>query len=220
MDSQFEGRTVRSYLVDVPRSQIVLLHGGCFQMGDHTWNREQAEALASQFHANVYVPDFPQSSLEDTQHWLAHYISHLPSDLDLTVMGTSSGGYHALWLASQNLVNQCWALCPVADPYARYQYLETSTHPKRNEMMSQQLKYFGSLENMHTATDLLITQTISVPTTLICVGDDQNVPLAQINYVCQHQPIINQVVLNEGGHQTCFQASKTVIDILAPTLQR
>jgi len=45
----------------------------------------------------------------------------------------------------------CINICPISDPYKRHMYLIKSNHPKRDEMIENQLKHFGSERNMRQA---------------------------------------------------------------------
>jgi pimeloyl-ACP methyl ester carboxylesterase len=215
-------RQVRVYKSLDPQTEVkyklILLHGGCFYTGDHTWNHIQAQQYVRILNAQVYVPDFPQDNLNQTHYFLTQLVAEIGHDVPLIVVGTSSGGYHALWLACQDRVSMCFAFCPIADPYARYQYLQSSNHSKKNQMLSQQLGYFKSVEKMRIASEELQNMIIKVPTVIVKVNDDVNVPPDVLVKFLKSQPKIYVKEITSGGHHLCFEDSNELIEIMKISL--
>jgi homoserine acetyltransferase len=220
IDQDMMGWNVRIYTPSDQniRFKMILIHGGCFSAGDHTWNAEQASRYAKAIKAKVYVPDFPQYTTTSTRIYLRQLVEEIKGQFPIIVVGTSSGGYHALWLACQKIVSTCFAFCPVADPYARYLYLSSSTHPNRDIMMSQQLNYFKSVAKMQLASEELQNMIIETPTVVVKVQDDINVPPEVLTAFLAKQPNVYIETMTSGGHQECFKDSKILLDVMIRAL--
>lgn len=99
------------------------------------------------------------------------------------------------------LIDFCILLCPVSDPYARFRYLETSEHPKQSEMISDQLKFFGSERNMRYESKYLNRFTTQVQLLYVADMSDINVPGP-----CNHK--LNKVtepLMYEAGYDIIYK---------------
>jgi len=114
----------------------------------------------------------------------------------LGVSGSSSGGFFALalaadperWGAGPGRFAFALALCPVADPLARAEYLRAVINgtsdvdprhePERaKEILASQLSYFpGGDDQMREARDL-VEKSAWGPTLVVAGAQDKNVPL-------------------------------------------
>ena len=137
-------------------------------------------------------------------------------DLAWGVAGSSSGGYMALALAADPFHWGCamdfsftLALCPVADPLARANYLravingtseiEPRHEPERaRQILASQLSYFpGGDDQMREAAGL-VNEYAMGQTFVVAGGQDKNVPLHVLSKVI---PRANRtLVLGTRGH--------------------
>ena len=199
---------------------VVYAHGGCFSEGDCESFQELGRGFARRG-LMVLDTSFRQGAgnphpgalrdLGDVAAW-AH--EAFP-DLAWGVAGSSSGGYMAMALAADPFRWGCamdfsftLALCPVADPLARANYLrdviagtsdvEPRHEPARaKEILANQLSYFpGGDDQMQEAANL-VTPT-PFPTLVVAGAQDKNVPLHVLSKVI---PRANRtLVLGTRGH--------------------
>ena len=215
------------------RSSIaLLLHGGCFTAGDHTWNAQQAEALTSELKIITVTFDFRTTCLQETMSDLLECIDYLrrrysPVEYSLGVIGCSSAGYFALQLAQQlGTIDYVIALCPVFDPAVRFRYLQDGkiecdswlSLDMRTKMQKQQLVYWQTEQNMIDAAQQLRQGKYKVPTLAIFGNSDANVPPSMALQFCeqvvQHDDRVAVACL-EGGHDLCSKPNKLVQDEIA-----
>lgn len=179
-----------------PVAAAVFAHGGCFHDGDLESQHAVVAALASVGVASVsssyrqggaHPHPAAQRDLED----VAAFVRERWPSLPFGVVGSSSGGWHALHLARALAeVRFCVALCPVADPAARAAYLRAcvaGTAPAEGyacwhaadaarAMLGKQTAYWRSEEAMRTAGEGVATPH-AVPTLMVLGSADKNVPL-------------------------------------------
>ena len=218
---------VRTPAVDSRRSSVaLLLHGGCFTAGDHTWNAEQAASLTCNLNMIVVTFDFRQTCLQETMADLLECIAYLQQrytkeKYSIGVIGCSSAGYYALQLAQQlSNLDYVIALCPVFDPGQRFAYLQddqlcdASLSPAvRTKMQKQQLVYWQTEQNMIDAGQQLRRGKYKVPTLTIFGNSDANVPASMCVEFCeqivQHDDHVAVMCLS-GGHELCSKPSTVV----------
>ena len=212
LDSSLRGLL---YTAPGPRYVALFLHGGCFQDGDETWNAEQCKELSEGTQGVLLTLNFRQSSpselLADCRVGLKYLRETYPS-FPLGVYGGSSGGYYALELSTtESTLSFCVAICPVARPLARFDYLTDTPLLKlevREAMARKQLRHFGDLSRMRPA--LL---SVSVPTLVIAGADDLNVPLVQLH-------MYNPKVVEGAGHVLAYKPSPIVVRLVQEFLQQ
>ena len=205
---------------------VVYAHGGCFSEGDcesfedlgRGFARRGLMVLDTSFRQGAGNPH--PGALRDLGD-VAVWAHEAFPDLAWGVAGSSSGGYMALALAADPFHWGCamdfsftLALCPVADPLARANYLrdviagasdvEPRHEPARaKEILANQLSYFpGGDDQMREARDLVensASYPAWVPTFVVAGAQDKNVPLHVL------MPLMGWVdrtlVLGERGHE-------------------
>ena len=179
---------------------VVYAHGGCFSEGDcesfeelgRGFARRGLMVLDTSFRQGATNPH--PGALRDLGD-VAAWANDKFNDLSWGVAGSSSGGYLALALAADPMHWGCemefyftLALCPVADPLARAEYLRavingTSEIDPRHEperarqILENQLSYFpGGDAEMAAARDL-VEDSANGPTFVVAGAWDKNVPL-------------------------------------------
>lgn len=197
-------RTPDGYTIDinifnpeVPTAAAVFAHGGCFHDGDYTTHPAVSEALASIGVASVSSSyrqgaSYPHPMAQRDLAVVAEFVRKRWPDLPFGIVGSSSGGWHALML-SRSLpdVRFCIALCPVAHPLRRATYLKACIegqaaasgyavlHPPATAkaMLEKQTGYWGSEDAMAAAGEALLSApTQRVPTMMVLGSHDKNVP--------------------------------------------
>ena len=180
---------------------VIYAHGGCFAEGTcesfeqlgRGFARRGLMVLDTSFRQGATNPH--PGALRDLGD-VAAWANDKFNDLSWGVAGSSSGGYLALALAADPLnwgsemeFSFTLALCPVADPLARAEYLravingtsdvdEDNRHtPERaKEILASQLSYFpGGDAEMAAARDLV--EEYNCPTFVVAGAWDKNVPL-------------------------------------------
>ena len=178
---------------------VVYAHGGCFSEGDcesfeelgRGFARRGLMVLDTSFRQGAGNPH--PGALRDLGDVAAWAHEAFP-DLAWGVAGSSSGGYMALALAADPFHWGCamdfsftLALCPVADPLARANYLravingtseiEPRHEPERaRQILENQLSYFpGGDAEMAAARDLV--EEYNGPLFVVAGAWDKNVPL-------------------------------------------
>ena len=180
---------------------VVYAHGGCFSEGTcesfeelgRGFARRGLMVLDTSFRQGATNPH--PGALRDLGD-VAAWANDKFNDLSWGVAGSSSGGYLALALAADPMHWGCemefyftLALCPVADPLARAEYLravingtsnvdEDNRHtPERaKEILASQLSYFpGGDAEMAAARDLV--EEYNGPLFVVAGAWDKNVPL-------------------------------------------
>ena len=200
---------------------VIYAHGGCFAEGTcesfeqlgRGFARRGLMVLDTSFRQGATNPH--PGALRDLGDVAAWARRTFP-DLAWGVSGSSSGGFFALalaadperWGAGPGHFAFTLALCPVADPLARANYLrdviagtsdvEPRHEPARaKEILANQLSYFpGGDDQMQEAANL-VTPT-PFPTLVVAGAQDKNVPLHVLSKVI---PRANRtLVLGTRGH--------------------
>ena len=201
---------------------VIYAHGGCFAEGDcesfEELNRGFARrgllVLSTSFRQGATNPH-PGAlyDLGDVAAW-AH--EAFP-DLAWGVSGSSSGGFFALalaadperWGAGPGHFAFTLALCPVADPLARANYLravingtseiEPRHEPERaRQILASQLSYFPGGDDQMWEAAGLVNEYAMGQTFVVAGGQDKNVPLHVLSKVI---PRANRtLVLGTRGH--------------------
>lgn len=134
--------------------------------------------------------------------------------IKIFVIGSSSGGFHSLWLAMLQLIDCSIALCPVVDPYTRYKYLEENPSERNKTMMMKQMKYFKSLNKMYNVSEELKNMFIEIPTFILYAPNDKNVPENVVmNFIKSQKFIISKKLISE-GHEPCWKNNDEVLELL------
>ena len=201
---------------------VIYAHGGCFSEGDCESFQELGRGFARR---GLLVVDtsFRQGAgnphpgalhdLGDVAAWARRTFP----DLAWGVSGSSSGGFFALalaadperWGAGPGRFAFALALCPVADPLARAEYLRavingtSGVYPRHEpqraqEILANQLSYFpGGDDQMREARDLVTPAPF--PTFVVAGAQDKNVPLHVLTRVMYWAE--RTLVLGERGHE-------------------
>lgn len=209
----------------------MVLHGGCFQQGDESWNGEQCVQWVETLGMHCMTMDFRQTTWDDTVADLLAGVKELQQrypTLPLMVIGCSSGGYMSLRLAKLQCMSKYWcvALCPVADPALRFDYLaETNSvlsPATRQTMRAQQLKYWQTYELMQeAATQVLPTDSSPYlsPTLIVFAETDHNVPLSTITpFLNAIEKQSNSTIVlrtRAGGHEICSKPCTSVTQLIS-----
>ena len=186
---------VRVFMPKEPIAVSVFAHGGCFAMGDVDSQPQINEALAAFGVASISSSyrqghNSPHPAAQSDLSEVALFAQQRWPQLPLGIVGSSSGGWHALKL-SRTIpdVKFCVALCPVAHPGRRAVYLRaceegtvreggyTVHHPavRANAMMEMQTSYWQTEAAMHAAGEELL-EPHNVPTMMVLGSVDKNVP--------------------------------------------
>ena len=179
---------------------VVYAHGGCFSEGDcesfeelgRGFARRGLMVLDTSFRQGATNPH--PGALRDLGD-VAAWANDKFNDLAWGVAGSSSGGYLALALAADPHSWGCemefyftLALCPVADPLARAEYLravingttEVEPHHDREratEILASQLSYFPRGDDQMREARHLVEKSAWGPTFVVAGSQDKNVPL-------------------------------------------
>ena len=225
---------------------VIYAHGGCFAEGTcesfeqlgRGFARRGLMVLDTSFRQGATNPH--PGALRDLGDVAAWARRTFP-DLAWGVSGSSSGGFFALalaadperWGAGPGHFAFTLALCPVADPLARANYLrdviagtsdvEPRHEPARaKEILANQLSYFlGGDDQMREARDLVensASYPAWVPTFVVAGALDKNVPLHVL------MPLMGWVdrtlVLGERGHEIQAVLKEQDYDEIMPWLRR
>ena len=220
---------------------VIYAHGGCFAEGTcesfeqlgRGFARRGLMVLDTSFRQGATNPH--PGALRDLGDVAAWARRTFP-DLAWGVSGSSSGGFFALalaadprrWGAGPGRFAFRLALCPVADPLARAEYLRAVINgtsdvsprhePQRaQEILTNQLSYFpGGDDQMQEAANL-VTPT-PFPTLVVAGAQDKNVPLHVL------MPLMGWVdrtlVLGERGHEIQAVLKDQDYDEIMPWLRR
>ena len=219
---------------------VIYAHGGCFAQGTcesfeqlgRGFARRGLMVLDTSFRQGAGNPH--PGALRDLGDVTAWAHGAFP-DLAWGVAGSSSGGYMALALAADPFRWGCamdfsftLALCPVADPLARANYLrdviagtsdvEPRHEPQRaQEILENQLSYFpGGDDQMREARDLVTPAPF--PTFVVAGAEDKNVPLHVLRRVMY---LANRtLVLGTRGHEIQAALRDEDYDEIMPWLRK
>ena len=183
-----------------PVAVALFAHGGCFHDGDCTTHPAVSKALAQMGIASVSSSyrqgaNHPHPAAQQDLTSVAKFARVRWPSLPFGVVGSSSGGWHALMLArTLPDVRFCVALAPVAHPAKRLRYLEACmsasaaergytvehTTDTARSMILKQTSYWRTEEAMAVAGDALLEPPDAnhrVPTLLVIGNADKNVPV-------------------------------------------
>ena len=219
---------------------VVYAHGGCFSEGTcesfeelgRGFARRGLMVLDTSFRQGAGNPH--PGALRDLGDVAAWAHEAFP-DLAWGVAGSSSGGYMAMALAADPFRWGCamdfsftLALCPVADPLARANYLrdviagtsdvEPRHEPERaRQILASQLSYFpGGDDQMREAAGL-VNEYAMGQTFVVAGGQDKNVPLHVLSKVI---PRANRtLVLGRAGHEVQAVLKDQDYDEIIPWLR-
>ena len=201
---------------------VVYAHGGCFSEGDcesfeelgRGFARRGLMVLDTSFRQGAGNPH--PGALRDLGDVAAWAHEAFP-DLAWGVAGSSSGGYMALALAADPFHWGCamdfsftLALCPVADPLARANYLravingtseiEPRHEPERaRQILASQLSYFPGGDDQMWEAAGLVNEFAMGQVFIVAGAQDKNVPLHVLSGVMRRA--IRTLVLGRAGHE-------------------
>ena len=156
-------------------------------------------------------------------------------DLAWGVSGSSSGGFFALALAADPFRWGCamdfsftLALCPVADPLARANYLrdviagtsdvEPRHEPERaQEILASQLSYFPGGDDQMWEAAGLVNEFAMGQTFVVAGAQDKNVPLHVLSKVIPRAS--RTLVLGRAGHEVQAVLKDQDYDEIIPWLR-
>ena len=220
---------------------VIYAHGGCFAEGTcesfeqlgRGFARRGLMVLDTSFRQGATNPH--PGALRDLGD-VAAWANDKFNDLSWGVAGSSSGGYLALALAADPMHWGCemefyftLALCPVADPLARAEYLRavingTSDVDPRHEkerarqILENQLSYFpGGDAEMAAARDL-VEDSATGPTFVVAGSWDKNVPLHVLSGLMGWAN--RTLVLGERGHEIQAALKDEDYDEIMPWLRK
>ena len=220
---------------------VIYAHGGCFAEGTcesfeqlgRGFARRGLMVLDTSFRQGATNPH--PGALRDLGDVAAWARRTFP-DLAWGVSGSSSGGFFALalaadperWGAGPGHFAFTLALCPVADPLARANYLrdviagtsdvEPRHEPARaKEILANQLSYFpGGDDQMQEAAGL-VNEFAMGQTFVVAGAQDKNVPLHVLSKVI---PRANRtLVLGRAGHEVQAVLKDQDYDEIIPWLR-
>ena len=201
---------------------VIYAHGGCFSEGDcesfqdlgRGFARRGLMVLDTSFRQGAGNPH--PGALRDLGDVAAWAHEAFP-DLAWGVAGSSSGGYMALALAADPFRWGCamdfsftLALCPVADPLARANYLRdviagsSDVSPRHEpqraqEILANQLSYFPGGDDQMWEAAGLVNEFAMGMVFIVAGAQDKNVPLHVLSKVI---PRANRtLVLGRAGHE-------------------
>ena len=220
---------------------VIYAHGGCFAEGTcesfeqlgRGFARRGLMVLDTSFRQGATNPH--PGALRDLGDVAAWARRTFP-DLAWGVSGSSSGGFFALalaadperWGAGPGHFAFTLALCPVADPLARANYLrdviagtsdvEPRHEPARaKEILANQLSYFpGGDDQMQEAAGL-VNEFAMGQTFVVAGAQDKNVPLHVLSKVI---PRANRtLILGPAGHEVQAVLKDQDYDEIIPWLR-
>ena len=219
---------------------VVYAHGGCFSEGDcesfeelgRGFARRGLMVLDTSFRQGAGNPH--PGALRDLGDVAAWAHEAFP-DLAWGVAGSSSGGYMALALAADPFHWGCamdfsftLALCPVADPLARANYLrdviagtsdvEPRHEPERaRQILASQLSYFPGGDDQMWEAAGLVNEFAMGQVFIVAGAQDKNVPLHVLSKVI---PRANRtLVLGRAGHEVQAVLKDQDYDEIIPWLR-
>lgn len=109
-------------------------------------------------------------------------------------------------------------LCPIADPFARYMYLEQSTRAHRESMRAKHLAHFVDEETMQKLgklADPARLPGLDVQPNLVIVGTlDQNAPPCVTSSLKNAPSACTFWEMDGGGHELCYKHNKEVLNAI------
>ena len=219
---------------------VVYAHGGCFAEGDcesfeelgRGFARRGLMVLDTSFRQGAGNPH--PGALRDLGDVAAWAHEAFP-DLAWGVSGSSSGGFFALALAADPFRWGCamdfsftLALCPVADPLARANYLravingtseiEPRHEPERaRQILENQLSYFPGGDDQMWEAAGLVNEYAMGQTFVVAGGQDKNVPLHVLSKVIPRAS--RTLVLGRAGHEVQAVLKDQDYDEIIPWLR-
>ena len=219
---------------------VVYAHGGCFSEGDcesfeelgRGFARRGLMVLDTSFRQGAGNPH--PGALRDLGD-VAAWANDKFNDLTWGVAGSSSGGYLAMALAADPFRWGCamdfsftLALCPVADPLARANYLravingtseiEPRHEPERaRQILENQLSYFPGGDDQMREARALVNEFAMGQVFIVAGAQDKNVPLHVLSKVI---PRANRtLVLGRAGHEVQAVLKDQDYDEIIPWLR-
>jgi len=191
------------------KTAIVLwLHGGCFTHGNRSWSSHVVNHLTER-QLEVYTVDLPQGPEhpwpEARQHLLNLYqfIEKTNPGVPVHVGGESSGAFFAYDTAVQCNAPRCVMLCPVLDPWKRYQ--DFGPDHKKSAM---QLAYFGTVRKMARASaEVADKKPCSTKVTSVIGDCDTDACLGTLN--------THEIITVGGTHALCSHPSVDALRAIA-----
>jgi len=228
-----------------PTAAALFIHGGIFARGDLNSHPAVSRALSetldmiiitASFRCGDVAPHRTGTSLQDLMDVSRYFRSRVFSSIEnkgttdkkkipFGVIGSSSGGYFALALATQNAditFDFCIPICPVAHPNRRALYLKACisgtassdyyrlknvhTVEKAQFILDTQISYWETEEAMEEAGESLRLRRDNInnlhhppPTLLIMGSADKNVPM----YVCEFIQAwaTRTIIVGGAGHE-------------------
>lgn len=211
------------------RAAAVFVHGGKFSTGDRNSHSLVSESLAAQTGIAIITANFRDGSqttyetgksISDLKA-VAEFMKKRYYNEPFGVVGSSSGGFFALALCNEmdfGAIKFCIPLCPVAHPHARAVYLNhciQGTTPlasgkdlyhirlppeKAEDVLTNQMKFFGSYKDMAMASEEVRENIHQVPTLLILASADANVP-PQVTQHLVDNWACRTVIIGGVGHE-------------------
>ena len=220
---------------------VIYAHGGCFAEGTcesfeqlgRGFARRGLMVLDTSFRQGATNPH--PGALRDLGDVAAWARRTFP-DLAWGVSGSSSGGFFALalaadprrWGAGPGRFAFRLALCPVADPLARAEYLRavingTSDVDPRHEperarqILENQLSYFPGGDDQMREARALVNEFAMGQTFVVAGAQDKNVPLHVLSGVMRRA--IRTLVLGRAGHEVQAVLKDQDYDEIIPWLR-
>lgn len=211
------------------RASALFIHGGMFSKGDRDSHQAVTLSLAAQVGIAVMTANFRDGSMtshstgktiSDLQY-IAQDMKRRYYNEPFGVVGSSSGGFFALALCNamkEGEIKFCVPICPVANPHTRAVYLghcidgttpldsgadlyPVRQPPQRAQMiLSNQMQYFKTFNNMIKAADSILQNINEVPTLLILGSADANIP-PQVSQHHMDYWATRTVIVGGAGHE-------------------
>lgn len=211
------------------RAAVLLIHGGSFSTGNRESNAFIADSLAAVTGVVVITATFRDGSSTTYETGksitdliaVAKYMKRRFYNEPFGVVACSSGGFFAMKLCNEmdpGEIKFFIPLCPVSHPHARAIYLNhciegttplssgkdlyrvRHTKEKAQEIVGNQLQFFGSYKIMAMASDDVVDNVNEVPTLLVLGSADKNVP-SQVTQGMVDSWATRTVIIGGAGHE-------------------
>ena len=230
------------------RASALFIHGGMFSKGDRESHSLVAESLAAQTGIVLITATFRDGSLTSYNTGksisdliaVANFMKKRYYNESFGVVGSSSGGWFGLKLCNEmdfGAVKFCIPLCPVSHPHARAVYLNhciqgttplssgkdlyyvRHTPAKAQEILVNQLNFFGSFKEMAMASEEVQENIHKIPTLLILGSVDANVP-PQVTQHLVESWASRTIIIGGAGHEISDAPPADYTESYLPDVER
>lgn len=230
------------------RAAALLVHGGMFSTGNRESHAFVADSLAAVTGTVVITATFRDGSSTTYETGktisdliaVVKYMKRRFYNEPFGLVGCSSGGFFAMKLCNEmdpGEIKFFIPLCPVSHPHARAIYLNhciegttplssgkdlyrvRHTKEKAQEIVGNQLQFFGSYKVMAMASDEVVENMNKVPTLLILGSADKNIP-SQVTQGVVDTWASRTIIIGGAGHELQSSPPPNLSQSYLPDVER